>query len=528
MLMAVKFSPDVQILGTIFDPTVAVNAVILADLVAVNEDWSLSDADAKLMQAWRRLLQAALEVAIPYPRVCAAASVAAAEFVSTLETPQSGAIIRTIQAERFSVFQVLAELSWLGEEKMDEDGLITVLKSLTHILDDSPWSPASLYREYSADRLHHTIYRTVLYVLGKLADSPSFIASTQAQSVLRPFLDVVLRNASETLGTVLELALGSRQNLLEEDMGVLCAIVAQLLEPVFPWGPGDWLSRLEDVGILRQSLLVLVQLRTDDASGRPLYARHILTLHASLVRHVGSAERLTGLGLLGSYLECPLFLLAGRQTLGPSLDDEVANSFYHLWVHALEVINMMLATLSSVSPIRSTDVRTLLEAMLPQADVSLQWNIGMELALFRITELHCIVDLFYRYACCDDWTEIVRQSAFAKYAPLVLPVFNNISYTLTHTGTLDRLVKDIEEYSQTGLEEQNTSAQRTPGSGPNVDAQSIAIRMSLTAIGQTVLLTLLRWSGSVQVPQGDGAHGISTMLQLPTVSEFACLLGCRY
>jgi hypothetical protein len=510
----------VQNLTTIFNPSVPENALILADLVVVNEDWSLSDADAKLTQAWRRLLQATLEVAVPYPRVCAAASAAAADFVSTLETPQSGSIIRNIQVERFSVMQVLAELSWLGEDKMGEDAMRTVLKSLTHLLHDSPWSPANFFRQHPSDRLHHTIYRTILYVLGKLADSPTFTASASARLVIRPFLDAVLTNASETLGSVLELALGDRQDFLEEDMGVLCAIFAQLLEPVFPWGPGDWLSRMEDVGILRRSLLVQTQLRTDGTSGRPLYAKHILTLHASLVKHAASAERLSNLGLLAFYMECPLFSLAGRQTLAPSLDDEVANSFYNLWVHALEVINMMLSTLSSTSPIRSSDVRTLLDAMLPQAEVSLQWNIGMELALFRITELQCIVDLFYRYACCHDWTEVERQAAFANYAPRAIPLFNSISYTLTHTGTLDRLVNDIEGYPQTVLDELNTAVVAKPkaGSGSNANAQSIAVRMSLTAIGQTVMLTLIRWSGSVRILQGDGAHAVSTALQLPTVS----------
>jgi hypothetical protein len=506
--------PDVESIASLLGGAVdEKHQAIISGLSDVNIDWSVSDADAQLTSAWYRLLQAALEVVVPYPRISSTASTSAAAFASHLQEPQAGVIYQKIQVERFLIMQVLVELSWLGDDPVALDDVLVITNALDQLLVDPQWAPTLLLRQNPASRMHHIIYRSVFYFLGKLASSS--LDSPRVQQVLRPFLTTVIRSSTESLGIVLRLAGSSGQEASQEDVGVLCSILSLVMEPDFRNSSSAWLPLLEDNGILRQSLTLIGETRLEDA---PLYARHLLALHGSLARHQTSAERLVELGILNIYLESPLFIRASRVGLAPSMDDDLANSLYQLWTDALEVITTLLATLSDVTNIRSADVRVLLEAISSQARVSLHWDIDHELALFRIPELHCAVDLFYHYACKGDWLEAEREAVFEYFAPMALHLLMKISYTLSHPSTLERLVRDIEEYPLVTMQTEGAAAAPIRNVDLHVMAQTAAITSTLIAIGQTVVLTLLRWSGSVSLLQRNrDARSMAPALALPTV-----------
>ncbi|KAG8906137.1 hypothetical protein FRB99_007527 [Tulasnella sp. 403] len=235
---------------------------IYAKTCGVNLNWSLTDAQVVLMRSWGRLLQdsggwlrSKDEVEL---NVLASASKAAKMIA---EEARQGDVMRAIHAGRLSLLQGLLEVAWLsGRRQLSASSEIpSLLNSVRFISSSEVFPPLDSIRRQHHPTFHHTLLRIIYFTVHKAT------LLVQASTTKLEQRLAIGSSVNETLGFVIDglrctfdLTYTSPHPDLDQDMKLLVAVFEKCTKPELHSTPSPWLSRCQEVDLIRSSLDVLL------------------------------------------------------------------------------------------------------------------------------------------------------------------------------------------------------------------------------------------------------------------------------
>ncbi|KAG9015816.1 hypothetical protein FRB93_012381 [Tulasnella sp. JGI-2019a] len=439
---------------------------------AANLNWSLTDSQIILLRSWKQLLQQSaswLKSTKSLEANMITSAAGAAKVIA--EERKSGSVMLAIHAERMGLLQGLVNVAWQVPtgQILDTTDFLPLLKNVRSLSLSEVFPPMDSLRRHHPNSFHQSLLCVIYYCAQRAA---------QISSSLQTKLDQRLAMSADTgeivafiidgLRYVFQSMISSTAVNMDEDLQILVAAFDKCTSPQIHTTPTSWLTRCQDVDLVRASLDLLA--RSDVYGSEAVYGSHdgkrtmsaqyILQFHIILARLKPSTERLAHEGALAAYAKTNLtsLLEAGALETVDSLRHTEYSLGHRAWCNMLGVTTAMVDVLGGEGHFVSTEIVAFVQLCGAQLTKVLGWTADAPMTLSHLDEIALVVGLFQAVATQSvgapqpDPAVIDILRAFSERALLLLQQLN---YALTHPNHLSTLLEPVTLEERTQMDKEN-------------------------------------------------------------------------
>ncbi|KAG8865121.1 hypothetical protein FRB96_000010 [Tulasnella sp. 330] len=440
---------------------------------AANLNWSLTDSQIILLRSWKQLLQQSaswlkstkgLEASV-IDSAASTAKIVAGE-------RRSGNVMRAVHAERLDMLQGLVNVAWQAPagQIIDTTNFLPLLKSVRLLSLNEVFPPIESLRRYHSNFFHRPLLCIVYYCAQRAAEiSASSHVGLDQRLTISTDISEISALVIDGLRYVFESMISSTAVVMDEDLQMLVAVFDKCTEPRIHSTPSAWLTRCQDVDLIRASLDLLARSNVSglDADGsydtkRAMSAQFILQFHIILARLPASTERLAHEGALAAYAKTNLTSLLEAGAVEPTSPSH--NAEYSLghraWCNMLGVTTAMVNVLGGEGHFVDTEIVGFVQMCGAQLTKVLGWTSDAPMTLSHLDEIGLVIGLFHAVAAQSveasqpdpAVADILR--AFSERALLLLQQLN---YALTHPNHLSTLLEPVTLEERTQMEKEDNA-----------------------------------------------------------------------
>ncbi|ORX39314.1 hypothetical protein BD324DRAFT_588209 [Kockovaella imperatae] len=423
-------------------------AVNLA-LDMLNLNWSMLEADLNLTKAFNRLADSAYSIT-EGDALASAASLRAGTSIAELlaNEDRGGDVMLAIQNDRLVGLSALLETALASENAAPSHKILAELcSSVRQILESQAFPPMIGLRHPDLPAIHKPLLRIVHSIV------QAFPALESSPSVLEPILETAMSFTLDAADTVLDsLVRDSAGDLsltadLEQVVGIICEIVRSPMTHL-------WMDKLSEHDLIPRSLELTSRLRISDDHIQPHIAS-ILLLHLALAGNPSSAEKLAVSGILPTYSDNAIILLAEQAKIIPSSPSPQPNSVHGAWCTMLWVVHGILTSLPHIDAgaLARSDVIPFLRVCTNQILRALSWNGETTLSLPILDELSQVTNVIYALV------QVIgsNDGLLDELSVPLLSFLKSVRYSLSHPRLFSTLMSPSSEEERMKLEKELSS-----------------------------------------------------------------------
>ena len=409
----------------------------------LNLNWSMLEADLSLTRSFNRLAETAYSMTEGDALAAAACLRAGASMAERIASEdQGGDVMLAIQCERLFCLSKLLDTA-LGEDITSGQTILAeLIGNVRLILESQTFPPMIALRIANLPAIHKPLLRIVQSIVQSLPTLDS------SPLLLEPVVETAMAFTLDAADVVLDgLIRDPKADLsfssdLEQIVGIICEITRTPLTHI-------WLDKLAEHDTLPRSLELISRLRTSDGTVQP-HVASVLLMHLSLAGTPSSAEKLAVSGLLPTYSDNVIALLAEQAKIIPASPTPQANSVHGAWCTMLWVVRAVLSSLPDIDAgtFARNDVIPFLRVCTGQILHSLQWDGEAPLSVPIQEELSQTTNVILALV------KVIgpNEGLLADLAIPMLHFLKSVRFSLSHPRLLSTLLLPSSEEEKVGLE----------------------------------------------------------------------------
>ncbi|TFK43979.1 nucleoporin subcomplex protein binding to Pom34-domain-containing protein [Crucibulum laeve] len=443
------------------DDMVDVKDEVEKQLLSINLNLSLTDAQTRLGSSWEFLLR---QVST-YLRGDATVrpillSIAASMSYDIAGEQRAGDMMATIHGTRLSLLLAILEVAWFSSSDKAEEihSFAELVKNVRGIILNEAQSPAKSFLGTITFPFHRVLLQ-LLYFCARhsrsLVGRPNALKSEQ-RLMISALTEASLHLVVDALRVVF-VAARSRSDLdLDRDMQLLVVVFEQCTHKDLTHSPTVWLTRCQETDVMRASLdlythidlVGLTDLPLLLARKQPLYAPHILLFHMAIVSNSTAAERFAGEGVLAAYSNNFISSAISSGQIDVTIPElPVERSPAHfVYCSMLSVVAAVIFALGRHNHYFDAEACGFVQLYGDQITRALSWTINDTITMPLLEEIEQVVNLFYAIACSAPSaanSNPVVNNVLRGFTTRALQLLQQLNYAITHPNHLASLFEPV-------------------------------------------------------------------------------------
>ncbi|KAG0141099.1 hypothetical protein CROQUDRAFT_110683 [Cronartium quercuum f. sp. fusiforme G11] len=489
---------------------------VLKNLVAINWNLSVVDAQLEVTQAWQGLLEVALRqtnISIKLLKPLSKSILAVSQKIS--DETREGEFMVNIHSVRISVLLTLIQA--LPDNLETTKTTIQLLEPLKTLVCSECFSVVETLKRRTRASWSVDLLKLVYIVLRrcnsvyplKLNDGDRYLLVNTTESLLRSSLAI--------LETVLFLAsLSSSEISYDEELGLIVSIFTELLaSPVRP-PTSHWAHRIHD---FCQPAFSLLQQRINYDEQEPRLAAEVIRLFMGMALDDRLAEYLASEGLIAALLDTPLTPKASCGLIEPvsSIRPNERSPVHRLWCSVLALVTSLANTLCYSELFMVDEIGSFAKLYSPQLMLALSAisgsdlntrNYGMTLNLAGIEEMELVTNLLL--IICSKPIGHPFLNLPEHFCTAMMSGLQRLAHSLNHPNSTSKwLENDMSRnsplMSSTLTLEGNSQRFMTNNTPPDLDLHVQEALLHMLQISRNILQILISHTRAIHVLTRDVA-----------------------
>lgn len=487
---------------------------VLKNLVAINWNLSVVDAQLEVTQAWQGLLEVALRKTsvseqIRQPLCQSILSLSQKISAETRE----GEFMVNIHSVRISMLLTLIQALPVNSETTKTT--IQLLEPLKNLISSDCFSVVESLKRRTKATWPIDLLKLVYVVLRRCTSVDPCKLNDEDRYIMMNTIESLFRTSLTILETVLVLVSLAADIAYEEELDLIVSIFAELLvSPVRP-PTTHWTHRIHD---FCQPAFSILHQRDKYDEQDPRLASDVIRLFMSMALDDRLAEYLASEGLIPALLDTPLTPKASLGLIEPvsSTRPLERSATHRLWCSILALVTSLADTLCHSEIFMVDEIASFAKLYSPQLIVALsaisspdsaQCDYGMNLTLAGIEEMELVTDLLS--IICSKPIGHPFLSLPDHFCSAMMSGLQTLSHCLNHPNStskwLENDVTRLVPLMSSTLVRQGTTERLMTSNNSNLDHNVQEALLHMLQISRNILQILISHTRAIHVLTRDVA-----------------------